>query len=266
MTRLTTLLIAIFVVAVTVSSLEAREYTVAPKDTLSKIASEQLGSARRWKEIADLNGIQSPYGIRVGQRLVLPDGGSETHRPEDIDFEAMQRDYDEGMANLRDQIQTGRSEPRIVPFGHLWAWFLAAMLLFWVFCALCLRWGAWFSLVDTTFMRCMYLSLIYAGLEILLLVILATIGSFMQDKEPSPIASMILMFLLVLLNFIFAAYFTKRILGCQWRSVVTVTVMASLVANLIAVGIIVIVGLVFGAANFDAIREHFGVLMMSHGH
>jgi len=39
---------------------------------LIQIAEEQLGDAKRWKEIAELNGLAKPYKILVGQRLFLP--------------------------------------------------------------------------------------------------------------------------------------------------------------------------------------------------
>ena len=48
------------------------EYIVKPGDTLSKIATGALGSAGKWRIIAELNGIINPDKIRVGQRLQLP--------------------------------------------------------------------------------------------------------------------------------------------------------------------------------------------------
>jgi LysM repeat protein len=47
-------------------------YIVNPGDTLSKIATSKLGSAGKWRLIAELNGIINPNKIRVGQRLQLP--------------------------------------------------------------------------------------------------------------------------------------------------------------------------------------------------
>lgn len=49
-----------------------RVYVVRQGDTLSKIAARELGNFRRWKDIADLNGLRDPNRIRVGQRLRLP--------------------------------------------------------------------------------------------------------------------------------------------------------------------------------------------------
>jgi nucleoid-associated protein YgaU len=50
----------------------AKSYVVADGDTLSTIAKRLLGSAARWKEIAELNGIEDPTRLRVGRRLRLP--------------------------------------------------------------------------------------------------------------------------------------------------------------------------------------------------
>lgn len=53
-------------------SAKVTNYTIVAGDTLSKIASAQLGSASRYPEIAKLNNIRDPRNIRVGQVLVLP--------------------------------------------------------------------------------------------------------------------------------------------------------------------------------------------------
>jgi LysM repeat protein len=49
------------------------KYTVKRGDSLSLIARRRYGSAARWREIADINGIPDPTKIRVGQVLQLPD-------------------------------------------------------------------------------------------------------------------------------------------------------------------------------------------------
>jgi LysM repeat protein len=50
----------------------ARSYVVRKGDTLAKIAKAQLGDARLWQQIADLNGLRDPGRIAVGQRLEIP--------------------------------------------------------------------------------------------------------------------------------------------------------------------------------------------------
>jgi lysozyme len=46
--------------------------TVSAGDTLSGLAAKHLGDGGRWKELARLNGIKDPRGIRPGQKLRLP--------------------------------------------------------------------------------------------------------------------------------------------------------------------------------------------------
>lgn len=41
-------------------------------DTLRKIAAAQLGSERRWRELASINHLSPPYTLLIGQRLELP--------------------------------------------------------------------------------------------------------------------------------------------------------------------------------------------------
>lgn len=57
---------------------ETSTYTVRPGDTLSKIAKRELGDAKRWREIYDLNRkqIQDPNRIFPGQTFKLPKGGA----------------------------------------------------------------------------------------------------------------------------------------------------------------------------------------------
>ncbi|MFN8627515.1 MAG: LysM peptidoglycan-binding domain-containing protein [Candidatus Binatia bacterium] len=52
-----------------------RTYTVVAGDSLSKIATKLLGSAKRWPEIHQLNKdtIKNPDLIRPGQVLTIPD-------------------------------------------------------------------------------------------------------------------------------------------------------------------------------------------------
>lgn len=47
-------------------------YIVQYDDTLQKIAEKELGDINRWYEIAQLNNIQSPYQLSIGQTIKLP--------------------------------------------------------------------------------------------------------------------------------------------------------------------------------------------------
>lgn len=49
-----------------------RTYVVRSGDTLTRIAVRLLGSANRWKDIADLNGLRDPNHLTVGQTLRIP--------------------------------------------------------------------------------------------------------------------------------------------------------------------------------------------------
>jgi LysM repeat protein len=49
-----------------------RTYTVRRGDTLGGIAARLLGSASKWKTIADANHLRDPNHLRVGQVLKLP--------------------------------------------------------------------------------------------------------------------------------------------------------------------------------------------------
>lgn len=54
----------------------ARTYRVQPGDSLSRIASRELGSSSRMKELMGLNSITDPDRIFVGQELKLPGGAA----------------------------------------------------------------------------------------------------------------------------------------------------------------------------------------------
>jgi hypothetical protein len=53
------------------NEIAAEEYAIQRGDWLSKIAAKQLGDPRSWTEIAVVNGIKSPKGLEVGQKLAL---------------------------------------------------------------------------------------------------------------------------------------------------------------------------------------------------
>lgn len=61
-----------------------RTYTVKSGDTLTSIASRELGSANRWKEILDLNKskLASAESLKVGTDLKLPGKGKPVARPQ----------------------------------------------------------------------------------------------------------------------------------------------------------------------------------------
>ena len=56
----------------------AKTYTVVGGDTLSKIGSK---TGVNWKTIAQLNGIKSPYTVKIGQVLKLSEGSTTQSKP-----------------------------------------------------------------------------------------------------------------------------------------------------------------------------------------
>ena len=50
----------------------AQTYLVQPKDTLWSIATRELGSGKRWREIADVNPGLTPQNLKAGQTINLP--------------------------------------------------------------------------------------------------------------------------------------------------------------------------------------------------
>jgi len=57
-------------------------YVVRSGDSLSKIAQTYLGDMNRWRELAQINGIQNPNQISVGQQIVIPGGAPMSAQPE----------------------------------------------------------------------------------------------------------------------------------------------------------------------------------------
>lgn len=72
---MTRTLVAALLVLGTAGFADAFQYKVKPGDTLMSIADKQLGNGKRWREIAQFNGIADPTEMRVGQVLLLPDDG-----------------------------------------------------------------------------------------------------------------------------------------------------------------------------------------------
>ncbi len=198
----------------------AAEYVVRSGDTLASIARSALGDETQWSRIAQLNGMSPPYAVRTGQRLKVPD--------------------------LQPQDRPARVEdvPPALTAGSLhlpepaWAWVAAAAAGLLVFGAICLRGGCWFSLVETTFGKCLLLSLLEALLLAACLAgVAATVYRSLSNGPPSPWTIAIVGGVLALGWLIGSILLTKRMLQCKWRSVVTVLVMAGLVQNMVLAAI-----------------------------
>ena len=58
----------------------SRIHVVELGEILGDISMEYYGTSRRWRAIADANGISDATSLREGQRLVIPDAGTRTVR------------------------------------------------------------------------------------------------------------------------------------------------------------------------------------------
>ncbi len=81
--RITAALLSVVMILALAAPAFAAEYTVVKGDNLSKIAQQQLGDSKRWKEIYEANKdkIKDPNLIYIGQKLNIPDG-KPTETPE----------------------------------------------------------------------------------------------------------------------------------------------------------------------------------------
>jgi nucleoid-associated protein YgaU len=58
--------------AASAPAMAGNTYTVQPKDTLWSIAVKVYGDGKKWKQIADANGISDPKKLSAGQKLTIP--------------------------------------------------------------------------------------------------------------------------------------------------------------------------------------------------
>jgi hypothetical protein len=200
----------------------AGEYVVRRGDTLSRIAQAELGSARRWPEIARLNGIDAPYRIRVGQRLKLPTADA---------------------APTPAGVPPAEAEATFALPTRLWVWGLAGLVALWVFSVVCLRIGCWFSLVETTFARCAILSLWSAALLVLCVGIGLGVGYLAVRQDLPAIVLPVTVFGLAVAYTIAYVVLSRRILECKWRSVLTVSLMAAFAGDLLGMGAVLALSL-----------------------
>lgn len=57
------------------------EYVVQEGDTLGKIAEKKLGSAAKWRALAEANDIHNPDALEIGQRLKIPEHSGSMDKP-----------------------------------------------------------------------------------------------------------------------------------------------------------------------------------------
>jgi hypothetical protein len=258
------ILLVMIVLIITALPSEAADYIVRHGDTLSKIARKQLGDAKRWSEIAKLNKLKHPYTIRVGQHLVLPDAQTEPktlREPAPTTVVPLKE-----VAELPEIPQAPPEEtPAIFEIPvKIWLWLLIGLLTYWWFSSFCIYGGCWFSLVETTFSRCMLLSLVLAVLfEIILLIDMGISILLIEQKISEHFFIIPVIMSCAAFPFI-SLVLIKKTLNCKWRSVLTTMVMTQIVALLcvtgLYAGLFLILPRVMGT---QAVKEFINALMNS---
>ncbi|MDA3962527.1 MAG: LysM peptidoglycan-binding domain-containing protein [Planctomycetota bacterium] len=54
----------------------AKWHVVTEGEILGDISMRYYGTSRRWREIADANGVSDPVGLKAGQKIIIPKAGS----------------------------------------------------------------------------------------------------------------------------------------------------------------------------------------------
>lgn len=252
-------ILSLFLWIVVHSQSFARPYTVKSGDSLQRIAQRELGTANRWQEIARQNNLPPPHTIRLGQQLTLPDAQTSgiplapPHSPANLTpppapvlppGNALPLDpYDTSSLPVSHDLPSPES------FGSLWWIIPFSVLGGLVFYALTLRISCWFSLVDVTFLLCFKLSLYSLLLAVacfigcaLVWLIAAALG-LATNSWSMEVTLAVAPFTLIAWFFL-SIIVIKRTLDCKWRSVITILVMASFAAQLLALVLAVSTGTV----------------------
>jgi hypothetical protein len=211
-----------------------------------------------WPATAPAGATTRPTGARGGLAAENPDGSPPAPLPPARALRTTRRGLHPPTAGAALPASRPGAPGRPVPATRPAVWgepqfraFLAAFgavaiglifalgaLLWWVFFSLCLRGACWFALVQATMGACFRL-----GLYLILLGAACTGLGMLLPVLASEGAGVPAMFALgamaVLAFFAVSLYLTRRVLGCQWRSVVTVLVMATFVSDLLAAAIAV---------------------------
>jgi hypothetical protein len=238
---LTPLLLALLCSSLCLGAEAPGKYEVKTGDTLSSIARQELGDASLWREIARLNDLDESGAVREGQILLMPAGGS--------------RAATRFRANpLPDAPATAAARPAPLPesaatpmlsgasadlgIDAFWGLLVAAAAA-WLFFTASLRGACWFALVEASLLRCailaFWLTLLTAGVVATLAA--AGIGAAIRSSSLPPGSAALIMLGLVVLYLLAGVWLTRWILDCKWRSVLTVHVMSTVVANLLLAGL-----------------------------
>ena len=198
------------------------DYVVKPGDTLLTISKAQLGDSNRWPEIAQLNKIGPPYRVEVGQTLKIP-----TTLPLKL--------RSQGTA-IASELEQGKV-PRFPSWA--WIWIALSLLVLWLLGSICIRWACWFSLVQTYFGKCSFLALLLAVLTLFCVGSLIAIRYYGVKEEGEDIVTTSAIAATAAIYLVGSMILAKLILQCKWRSVFTIFMMATVVANLLSAVVLV---------------------------
>jgi len=231
------MLCALVLCAAEARGAEPRRYEVRSGDTLRQIARRELGDVARWREIAQLNGMKDD-ALREGQILLLPVSPS---RPSAADMPPVfaVSPPEAPLSYRPPAVESAREAPLLSATGGggsiLWpaAAVLAALC---AFLAVSLRIACWFALVETSLGRCALLAVVLSFLTAAVLV--AGVAADSETFRGWPLAGQPLLRFggICAMGFLLGAALTRWLLGCRWRSVVTVYLMSLVVAGALTVG------------------------------
>lgn len=191
------------------------DYTVKKGDTLSNIAEKQLGDKTKWKEIAKLNNLKSPYRIKLNQILELPSINSiTTITQSETSKKEVKNDDDED-----------DSDDNIFPIKPLIIWGIFIFILQVLFLALSIRVGCWFSLIETTAWSCIKLAFFIAMMTIATIATTVFLIKLHVDTQLPTLGFFSTGFVLTVGYCIFIIITAKKILKCLWRSLITLLIM-----------------------------------------
>ena len=221
----------------------AEGYVVQGGDTLSSIALEELADGGRWREIAELNGIETPYQIAVGSELVMP----VDYVPADDVVVAA----DETSGKFLFPAEAMKDLwPMVKGFGAMLLVIIACAVLVSSFAAgVCLKISCRLFKVKCSFMRSLMAG---AGL------VIAYIGWYGALVAATLLTlSFILLpvtYLLWLLGYLALSFLIiKRAVACNWLESAGLFFVSGIVGVLLGYVLVLVVGLVGGAVVERAI-------------